>query len=924
MMKSFLEKDGKKLIITDSVSGVNKLVRTHSAGKTIYGVKVVSISQLAMELFLAHAAIYEADKNYKIIDGNMQSMRMTAVLKNSDISFLTHETKTISSANEILSILNQIRTYAPSDFFLSSDANGERIPELVQLLDTYEKALGDNSELDTVMVLQKAIKLLQLAKEKPNAPVFLGILSADLNGNAVGGYFTEELSDLEKEFMDMLSGILGDTYTKIGTENQANYTYSFFKAYGIPNEVKHIKETIVSEKMPFGEVAIIYPNEAYEHFLMAEFNKEGIKFSFPRGFRAQAGDYVSFLIDLLDFASSDFEYKRLYKILQNPVIQIKKSRTAYRVFLKQGIGYGRDRYLSFFQYYESMPEKETIKSEDYAAFYQFLVDVIRCFTPEHTCEVIFRDLVKLAGTYTDHQDYYRACVKDDLQTYANALSIWDGNEFAEKLFQMDMFLKKLKCRTSESADAVSILPYGKTEIIDRKYIFAVGLSNENISTPNAESPVLCDAELKNCVNGNVQLAMERNKRMKDAFMGTLNLSMQTKVYLSYSYYDTVSIISNSPSLLFQQLLEDNGIEEQDIPCLGYEVCKESLALKNPVMQMVTESDNTCLQADKKDHTKCYKNFSASSLQNLIHCPMSYYYEKIRRIPQINFQERTPDSWLPANIKGNVFHHVMEKYVNEVIISQGKAAKDDRALMTIFEKEMEDCVKSTPVSSQSTFETEREECLEVLNRYVTELHDELRNASNKKVIGCEVSFEDISYIGKIEKDGMTKDAYELLLRGSVDRLDGVIDENGTLKLQIYDYKTGSISKKEEEIESGNQIQHHIYAIAMEEWAQKHKQELEQVFGQSIQKIVFDDARYVFPYEDEKREIRAACEFDEKSGKPVLTEGTNTILLCIVANYQNGNHELAIHISSEISKTLAQKDEKHCRYCNYTDVCRVCRK
>lgn len=921
MIKDFLKNTGKKLIITDSVSGVNKLIRAYSANETIYGANVVTIHQLAVEMFLSYAAIYEPDKNYKIIDNNMQTMRMASLLKNMEISFLNEKTKTLSSATEILKILNQIRFAIPSDYFLNPDKDNERIWDLKHILDEYEQLLNANQELDDVMVLQEAIKLLQISKEKPNALVFLCVLSANLGAECIGGLFINELSDLEKQFMDLFAQILNNRYMAINVQPQNDPKYNFFKAYGIANEVKQIKDIILDERIPYGEVAVIYPNEAYEHFLMSEFDAMGIRYTFPRGFRALAGDYVSFLIDLLDFAAGDFEYKRLYRVLQNPVIQIKKSGTAYRAFLQEGIGYGRDRYLSFFKYYDALPANEKIKNQEYEAFYQFLVKVIECFDPNNSCETMFRKLVKLAGTFTDNKDLYRACVKDELNGFANALAIWEGNDFSEKLFQMEAFLKKLKCRTSEMANAVSVIPYGITEILDRKHIFVVGLSNENISVPNAESPVLCDDEIKLCTVGKVQLAMERNKKMKDALMNTLKLSIGQRVYCSYSYFDTVSIISNSPSLLFRELLEYAGIEDSEIPCFGYDICKDSLKLTNPsyVIEETPQEDVEIPEEENKTENK-YTHFSASSLQNLIHCPLSYYYEKVRGIPQICFQERTPDSWLPANIKGNVFHHVMEKYVTEVIMKQGAKTSNETELKRIFHDEIESCKQSNPISSQATYETEKEECFEVLKRYIAELHQELNNTNNKKIIGCEVAFTDISYIGKDDSGSDSLGDYKLLLRGSVDRLDGVMKDEGTLLLQIYDYKTGSLNKKEEEIATGNQIQHHIYAIAMEHWANEHKQELEQLFGQEIKKIELDVVRYIFPYEEEKRELLAVCQYDE-NGKPALPKETHDLLLCIVANYQNGKPEKAIEISAEFAKKLAAQDEKHCQYCDYLDVCRA---
>lgn len=922
----FIYENDKKVIITDFVSGVNKLIRKSARTKQVYGVKVLSLAQLASLIVLSYKSIYEPDHVYKIISQNVQSMRLTMWLKKQDISFIPSKAKTVSTSDEILSVLNQIRYNTPTEEFLN--ATEDKIVALRNIISEYEAMLIEHSELDTVMAMREAIEILGIALTKKDSAKFLDVLAADLKGSLVGTFFVRKMTVLESQFMEMLLKAMNQPAMELVYEEEPEREYKFFKSYGIANEVRHIKEVIAEQKIPFGDVAIIYPAEPYEKFMMAEFSESSIPFSFPRGFRASNCDFIAFMLGLLDFADGDFEYKKLNDFLNNPVIRVSHFSRAYRLFLKESIGHTRERYLNFQKRYEELPESSQIKSEDYMPFYQFMMGIIDCFNPDKSCVQIYKSLLTLARKYSDKQDVYKKCLSDSLDNYISVFSLVETDSLSESIAQIRAFLLKLKCSMSENPGAVMILPYGRIETIDRKNIFIVGLSNENIARTNAESPVLCDAELSKYAEGEIRFALEKNMRNREGWEKTLKLSSANCIHVSYSHYDTVGLIGNSPSILFLDMLEQAGKKEEDVAFVSYQICKDTIHIVDPdaIVNVNDQKEVTAQEdSDNKDKEVPASMFSASSLQELIYCPMQYYYEKIAHIPKVQFKDRQADRWLMANEKGNVFHHMMDQYVTTAIIENGKTAFDSQLFEKLFELEIEEAIRNNPIPSDVLFEIEKEECHEALVKYLTDFHEELNQSpQNKKVIGCEVAFEKIPYTNITADGANIEHPYTIYFSGSVDRLDGFLDENGVVWMQIYDYKTGSHQKKVKEIEDEKQIQHHVYAIAMMEWAKANVKLLRERFGDGVKRVAIHSIEYHFPYEEEDK-VLPVRHCKNQNGKAVLPASVDNMLQNVVSFYQADEFESALDYSMEtsIEKVRAAKALRtdFCEYCSYKDVCRV---
>ena len=96
-------------------------------------------------------------------------------------------------------------------------------------------------------------------------------------------------------------------------------------------------------------VMLLYPNGIYENLLRGKLDAAGFSYAFPCGTHAASEDYICFLLSMIDFAESDYDYRNLEKLITNPVCKLPGKYRSYRKVLREGIGWGKDRYLFFVQ-----------------------------------------------------------------------------------------------------------------------------------------------------------------------------------------------------------------------------------------------------------------------------------------------------------------------------------------------------------------------------------------------------------------------------------------------------------------------------------------------------------------------------------------------------------------------------------------------
>lgn len=891
-MDQLISIKNKKILITNQVAETNKYLRhlVKDKSKSLYDYEVKSLLEIAKEVFFAFNSLYSPTIRKKVVNSSIQAVRLMSVFKSGSFDFLPEKSKDISSANEILRILNEIRMNNPSEYYLFS--TDPRIVELRNVQEVYEKSLMDNDELDTCMLYNAAIDCLgKVNNLEILMPSYISATYIDM--------WYGDMSSLEKLFLETFIGKLGVELSEISMEaqNGTRPSCTFIKAYGVNNEVNYVKDKILDMNMPLGQVAIVYPTPEYELNLMAILGNAGIPYSFAKGFAAKSTSYVQLMISLLDFAKGDFDCKGLDAVIDNTAFILESKRKQYRSFVNKRIGWKRERYVDFLQNYE--------KKED-DTFIDFISKVISCFDETKSCSQIFHALVTIVNEYTDTRDVYRACLKDAFASQEKVFSLAVTGNFLESLKLISDYLGTLRCTTAERPDMVSLLPFGREEMVDRENLFVLGLSNENIARTLVESPVLCDDDLAKCADNKVNLAMEANKRRIEAFERMYSSSTANNIYLSYSYYDTVSLLDCSASLLYLGKLGEFGLNESDIETVTYKIDTKAkkIDISNLASMNIQKDDDN----PNKREVQIPWHFSASSLQELLKCPLEYYYAHILHIPVVEHLDRNPDRWLPANKRGDIFHHTLEKYMNEAVIQKCIMTFDEDIFNKHFKEEVEKARKENPVPSEAIFEDECEEAREVSIKYITDLLGKLSD-SKTKVIGCEVNFKATSYKDK---------NFDLIFGGSVDRLDGEIDDDGVLQLDIIDYKTGRAGHKREEINAGVQIQHYVYPIAMLDYVSQEKKEIEKYFGKTFRDIAIRSVKYVFPYDEEESEIDVTRSVIDSNFR--LTDGISDVLFLTIGMLQQEHEQKMLEFATIVATEKKEADKDHCQYCKFTNICR----
>lgn len=900
--RQFVTQPGKKVILSDRVSAMNKFIRGMAKqGAAVYGVKVVQPVQVATELFYAGKAFRQESGEDRLISSKMQVMRLFLCMKrmkmNGGLSMLHEKSISISTANEILSSMNQLRFNDPTTAL--QECSKGKLQELMALMDQYEAELVAHGEMDEKMLYERAIDILEsISASRENPEQHLKHMTPDYASSRVGTFFGEQLTSLEQRFLGKYTGLLSLQPEELTVSPQTSPAYTFYSAYGIENEVQNVIGQIGEEQ--YGEVAIVYPSTEYENMLRAELGSAGIPFSFPRGFLAGGTEFVGLLLEILDFAERGFRDDDLYALLDNGALRIPFSRKVFQKYISNGIGYGRERLVSFFE------QEVTVRDENSSEFCDFLYFLAKCFAEDKSCGDIFRELLRVVKRHTASHDVYRAGVLDQLEEYASVLDLLGVIEWKESIAQIRNFLQRVKCSTAERADAVLVLPYGDIEAIDRRNLFVLGLSSENVEGIPMESPVLSDRELETFCQGKqgLRLARHQNTRKRDAFLKTLELTLAERIVVSYADYDCYRLLNNNRSILFQQLLAKAEKTDADVMTVSYHPSRGTRQIQAPVKATVISSEE---QATIK---KLTENFSASSLQDLIRCPRSYYFDKILHLPQTEFADKSVDHWLQANVKGNVFHEVMEQYVQSAIIDQGETGFQVGIFEEAFRRVLEETIRQYPYPSEDIRDQEIEEMRDALVRYISNLHSELNASPGRRVVGCEVSFTDAVYSGPAS----------IRFHGFVDRLDGLV-KDGTLTLFIVDYKTGNREKKIKEIKGNKQIQHYVYALGVLKWAEDHRIELSALFGGAEIKDVqlSEKMKYVFPFEeDAEKEIETMIPTNNSNFQ--FPQEVDDVLKEIILPLQLGNMSAALDMIDLRTEECKQRDKKLCEYCSYKNVCR----
>ncbi|MDD4896276.1 MAG: PD-(D/E)XK nuclease family protein [Atribacterota bacterium] len=408
-----------------------------------------------------------------------------------------------------------------------------------------------------------------------------------------------------------------------------------------------------------------------------------------------------------------------------------------------------------------------------------------------------------------------------------------------------------------------IASYKKGIWFSRFYTFLVGMDYQKFPGSSEEEVVLLETEkelFKHLLSNNQKNKMEQLRLLQ------LILAQRGKIYLSFSCYDTTGQREQAPANLMLQLYR---LQKKNIH-LDYSVFYQSLS---PVRNFIPQSNIEILdegelflyftkkekrdlqlifnqkyssfqkgiQADKIRREEGFNVFngrinintsvvdprqnrgivlSASRLERIAYCPYLYLLVDILKIKPVEEMVYDPTTWLGPLERGSLLHQIYEKFY-QVLLGNSKGKKIAPSfsqhwslLEEIIEESLAEKRRYLAPPGELIYEAEKKEIVESCQVFLAEEEENYKGQFPQYfelAFGTRDSQHEI--LGKVKAIELNlPDGGRISLQGKIDRVDLLPD--GTFR--IIDYKTG-VSKdyrRRNPFRHGQQIQHALYAIALE--------------------------------------------------------------------------------------------------------------
>jgi RecB family exonuclease len=200
-----------------------------------------------------------------------------------------------------------------------------------------------------------------------------------------------------------------------------------------------------------------------------------------------------------------------------------------------------------------------------------------------------------------------------------------------------------------------------------------------------------------------------------------------------------------------------------------------------------------------------RSYSASKLETYAKCPLLFFYQEVLGVRPKEIVEYDRTRWLDAMQRGQLLHGIYYEFMSE---ATERGRKDRARLDAIVERRLLEAAAEVPPPSPHIY---AKECDSVRRDVEVFWRMEARRSSTPRWFELELHREEGEFALELAED------FRLSMRGFVDR----IDEVGPHRYKIIDYKTGQPKYYDEGsfFAGGTQIQHALYALAVEQWLRR---------------------------------------------------------------------------------------------------------
>jgi ATP-dependent helicase/DNAse subunit B len=703
-------------------------------------------------------------------------------------------------------------------------------------------------------------------------------------------------------------------------------------------EVKQILEQIKEDKAPLDESVVFYTTaDSYITLFYHLTQKLTIPVTFGEGMPISFSRPGRLVSGLIGWIHSNYSVQTFLDLVNEGLINFaddapSKSRIA-KVLRDLQIGWSPSRYLTFLEMeIDRLGEKVEDNPSD-----QHRIKELSWL--KQWFSAVFKKLPTFEVTIN-----YKKCLKGItyfLKNYSKTSSVLDEISKAalleeiekivpyadETLSNYDVFEKvkdlllSLKVNQSRPKPGhLHITSFKQGTYNSRPNVFFVGLDNRKFPGNSNEDPLLLDTE-RITLGNSLPLQTEKGQENLYSLLQALAQS-SGKITVSYCHFNiNENRVVNPAHVILQcyRLISGNkDAEFKELKALPSSIIatdifedkdywNEKLTADSPVKI----SDNLLnyfqnikfgIAAEISRHTKSFsgydglvqidstqydprlnqeKTMSAGKLETLAKCPYSYFLKEVLRVRPIEEISFDANKWLDAATRGSLLHSIFETFYKQLKAENAKPsfAIHLNKILSIAKDLIEQQTEILPPPNERVYHREVNDILACCEIF---LKEEELHGENYEPLHFEYSF------GIDGKDPaiINLPSGEVKISGIIDR----VDQSNNGAYHIIDYKTGSTYgyAKNEAFKGGRQLQHMIYALAIE-------QHLNLGAG------AVEESTYYFPTKK-----GMALRFTRKQDNTLRTNGLD-ILEKLIDVIKHGHFEMT-------------DNENDCKFCEFKLVCR----
>ncbi|MFS0555062.1 PD-(D/E)XK nuclease family protein [Brevibacillus sp. 179-C9.3 HS] len=723
-------------------------------------------------------------------------------------------------------------------------------------------------------------------------------------------------------------------------EDTDSHHIHLFRAAGNLAEIREVFRRICHQQIPFDQTEIIVSDYAAYYTAIYTLSQVlDIPCTFSKGLPVSCTKTGKAALVYLEWLESNYDVDCLLKGLRHGYLSFRHfgesitTSDLIRALEKSGIGWGRERY--------SILKNSTVHTDDeltdemdellgkiFTALFEKLPDSQdESWTPLTILYALIDFLKRCSNLFSEIDNKVLHALHDQAQLLEMVSPHSLSNESSLR------YVKEMVENIRINHDGPSPGKLHISSLQDggqsgRTHTFVMGMSNNAWSTQSRQDPVLLDEERRRI--GGLSLSAEQAEyiyRERAARLGMLSGT----VTFSYTSYDPTDQKEMSPAYELLQVarivsgdfhmdmtglehvlgktigyfsigkqgeylldgtdrwldrLTDNGIVQNGYPSLQQAFrsvfCLERS--KSQVNDNVLSEYEGIIQTDV--FSVSYRNnpevhLSVTQLERYAECPKKFFFSTVLSVRMKDTTSFDRTRWLDAASRGSLLHRIFCLYLDEM--SQSTPSGDslihhEHRLQEITEQTIREYQALVPPPSPHIFQ---KECESIRRDVAIFYQMEQQHSGRPRYFELELSKE-----GEPMEVNLGN-GLVIRMKGFVDR----VDELGPHTYKIYDYKTGSPSKFDvnEYFSQGKQLQHAIYAVAVEQWLRET--------GIDTEANVVE-ASYYFPTERGKAEEVSR-----------------------IQNRRTELSELVEHLltSIETGTYVATKETKRCTYCDYRSVC-----